>query len=88
LLFEWPPFSKDAFILMFEASYILAFFGASILLAAAAAWWNIVRRPDREVLVRGVVQDSGREKSVAIASVIALGVSAVAALLAIVGWFS
>ena len=73
---------------MFEASYILAFFGASILLAVAAAWWNIVRRPDREVLVRGVVQDSDRVKSVAIASVIALGVSAVAALLAIIGWFS
>lgn len=73
---------------MFEASYILAFLGASILLAAAAAWWNIVHQPDREVLVRGVVQDSPRVKSVAIASFIALGVSAVAALLAIIGWFS
>jgi hypothetical protein len=56
LLFEWPPFSKVTFIRMFEASYMLAFFGASILLAAAAAWWNISANRTEKSLCGGLAE--------------------------------
>ena len=75
---------------MRDASYMVAFFGALILLAAAGAWWMIFRHPDKRPVGRGEPRapESRRVKAAAIASVIAFGVCAVAAVLAVVGWFN
>jgi hypothetical protein len=72
---------------MLEVSYILAFFGAVFLLAAAAAWLRIARSPSEteDAAARAGI-DSRRVKSAAIATAIAFAFSGVAAILGMVGW--
>ena len=73
---------------MYDASYIVAFFGALFLLAAAAAWWKIARDPkEKEAAAAHIGIDSRRVKSAAVATAIAFGLSGVAAILAVLGWF-
>ena len=70
---------------MRDASYIVALIGTFVLLAAVAAWWNILRHPQL-VPATGRLELDSRANSAAIATLAALGISAVAAILAIIGW--
>ena len=71
---------------MRDASYILALIGMFILLAAGAAWWDIFRQPETVPSSGRVQLDTRRANLAAIATVAALGLSVVAAFLAIVSW--
>jgi hypothetical protein len=73
---------------MRDASYMVALIGAFVLLAAVAAWWNILRQPKLEPIAGRLELDSRGANSAAIATVVAFGLSAVAAILAIIGWLS
>ncbi len=53
---------------MLEASYVVAFLGALVLLAAAAAWWKVVREPEDEPTAGRVGLHSHRVKSAAMAT--------------------
>lgn len=72
---------------MREISYVVAFFGAVLLLAAAGAWWKIVREPEQDSTgaPRGI--DSRSVRSAAKATAIAFCLSGVAAILAVLDWF-
>ena len=72
---------------MREVSYVVAFFGAIFLLAAAAAWWKVVSEPEREPTEKRVEIDSRRVRSAAKATAIAFCLSGVAAILAVLDWF-
>jgi len=72
---------------MREASYMVALIGTFVLLAAVAAWWNILRHP-QSVPAIGRLELDARANSAAIAIFAALGISAVAAIMAIIGWLS
>jgi uncharacterized membrane protein len=73
---------------MRDASYIVALMGSFVLLAAIAAWWNILRQPQLDPAAGYLDQDTSRTNSAAIATEVAFGLSAVAAILAIIGWLS
>jgi hypothetical protein len=72
---------------MRELSYVIAFFAAIFLLAAAAAWWRVISEPETEASEGRVEIDSQRVRAAARATAIALGLSGVAALVAVIGWF-
>ena len=64
-------------------SYILAIFGILFLAVAVLAWWRIVRKPDANPPSE---KDAKRSNSAAMVIVIAFLLSAVAAVVAIIGW--
>lgn len=69
---------------MRDISYIVGIIGALFLAVAVLAWWRIVRKPD---------QDSPTEKNIkrgdsaAMVIVVAFLLSALAAVVAVIGWF-
>jgi hypothetical protein len=69
------------------ASFLLAFVGFLALFGVAAAWWNIFRQPKTAPTTKRLKQDGVRLNSAAIASVVAVGLCTMAAILAIIGWF-
>jgi hypothetical protein len=71
---------------MREAAYIAAFFAGLFLLVAAAAWWRVVREPEQEPTAGRIEIDSRRVRSAAMATAIAFGLSAVAAIAAVLDW--
>jgi len=72
---------------MRDASYVIALISSLVLLAAIAAWWKILRQPQL-VPAAGRLELDTRANSAAIATLAAFGLSAVAAILAIIGWLS
>ena len=72
---------------MRELSYVIAFFGAISLLAAAAAWWKVVSETEEEPTAGRVEIHSQRVKSAARATAIAFALSGIAAIVAVVSWF-
>jgi hypothetical protein len=72
---------------MREASYVIAFFGGLVLLAAAWAWWKVVSEPEEEPTEGRVGVHSKRVKDAARATAIAFALSGIAAILAVVDWF-
>ena len=68
---------------MRDTSFILSLFAGVLLIVAAVAWFRIIRKPDR---VPPTQKNVKRGNRAAIAIVLAFGVSAVAALVAIIGW--
>ena len=72
---------------MREASYVVAFFSALVLLAAAIAWWKVVSETEEEPTAGRVGVHSKRVKAAARATAIAFALSGIAAILAVVDWF-
>lgn len=70
---------------MQEISYVIALVGTLMLLASAAAWWNVFRQSQLQPAAGRLEQDT-RENTAAIALVAAFGLSLVAAILAIFAW--
>lgn len=69
---------------MRDLSYVLAFFAAVFMLVAAAAWWKIVRVAAEDRAAEGVGIDSRQLRAAAKATVIAFGLSGMAALLGVI----
>ena len=69
---------------MRDASYIVAVFGVIFLVVAGVAWWRIVRSPAE---IPPTAKDSKRASFAAMVIVIAFLLSAVAAVLALLGVF-
>ena len=67
---------------MKDVSYIIALVSALMLLASAAAWWNVFRRPQLQSVGRRLRQDT-RQNMAAIALLAAFGLSLAAATLAV-----
>ena len=72
---------------MREISYVVAFFSAILLLAAAGAWWKVVREPEQDSTGERVGIDPHSVKSAAKATAIAFCLSGLAAILAVFDWF-
>ena len=72
---------------MREASYVVAFFGALVLLVAAWDWWKVVSEPEDEPTAGRVGVHSKRVKDAARATAIAFALSGIAAILAVADWF-
>ena len=72
------------YVVMRDFSYLVALFGILFLAVAGVAWWRIVRKPDAKPPTE---KDTRRANSAAMVIVIAFLLSAVAAVVAIVGWF-
>ena len=72
---------------MREASYVVAFFGALVLLVAAWDWWKVVSEPEDEPTEGRVGIHSKRVKGAARATAIAFALSGIAAIVAVVDWF-
>jgi hypothetical protein len=72
---------------MREISYAVAFVAALFLIAAAIAWWRVITEPEQEAIEGRVEFDSLRVRAAARATALALGISGVAALVAVIGWF-
>jgi hypothetical protein len=73
---------------MLEVAHVLGFLAATLLIVAVAAWINLLRGPE---LQRLDGRAAPRVRSVEIASrllVLAVTLSAVAAILAVAGWIS
>lgn len=64
-------------------SFVLSLFAALFLVAAAIAWFRIIRKPDRVPPTRKNVTRGNRA---AMAIIFAFGLSVVAAVVAIIGW--
>ena len=74
--------------MMLEASHILGFFSAFLLVVAVAAWARVLRTP---ALQRLDDKDGPRTSQTELAAqlmILALGMSALAAAIAIFGWFA
>ena len=72
---------------MRETSYVVAFFGALVLLAAAWAWWKVVSEAEEEPTEGRVGVHSKRVKDAARATAIAFALSGIAAILAVAARF-
>jgi len=68
---------------MRDVSYLIALFGAVFLFAATVAWWRIARKPDADPPSK---KDDKRSNLAAIIVVGALLLSALAAVVAVLGW--
>jgi hypothetical protein len=71
---------------MRDASYIVACFGVLILLAAIGFGWKLVGAPRTQSSSVAVGRDDCRTIAAGVALTVALGLSVVAATLAVVGW--
>ncbi|HXH53288.1 MAG TPA: hypothetical protein VNH53_07660 [Sphingomicrobium sp.] len=69
---------------MRDVSYVVAIFGALFLVIAAVALWRIARKPDERP---PTAKDNRRSSSAALVVVVAFLLSAIAAIVAILGWF-
>ncbi len=72
---------------MRDMSHVVALFGGIFLLAAAVAWWRVVREPEQEAITGRIGIHSKRVKAAARTTAIAFALSGVAAILALVDWF-
>ena len=70
---------------MREVSYILAFAGGLLLLAAAIVWWRVYTEA-REAKARAAGIDSHLFHSAAMLTSVAFAVTGVAAIVAVVSW--
>jgi hypothetical protein len=68
---------------MRDTSFLIAVFAVLVLGVAALAWFRIIRKPDQDPPTK---KDDRRAGSAAMLIVVAFGLSAVAAFLAVVGW--
>jgi len=71
---------------MREAAQIFGLFSAALLIAAVIAWLRLDRDPTLQRLGGGSVPTSRQAEFASHLLVLAFGVSAVAALLAVAGW--
>jgi ABC-type Fe3+-siderophore transport system permease subunit len=69
---------------MRDASFLLAVFAMLFLAVAGLAWFRIIRKPDKQPPTKKDVKRGG---SAAMIIFIAFGLSAAAAVTAIIGWF-
>ncbi|HET9458993.1 MAG TPA: hypothetical protein VFO51_03325 [Sphingomicrobium sp.] len=69
---------------MRDFSFAIGLFGALFLAVAVLAWWRILHKPDSDPPTE---KDSKRASSAAMVVVIAFLVSALAAAVAVIGWF-
>ena len=72
---------------MKEVSYVVALLGGVFLLAAGAAWWRVYTSA-REARAREAGIDTRLFGSAAMLTAVAFGVSGIAAILAVVRWFT
>jgi uncharacterized membrane protein YidH (DUF202 family) len=68
---------------MDDLSHFLALFGVLFLAVAVLAWWRILRKPDADPPTK---KNNQRSESAAMVIVIAFLLSAVGAVVAIIGW--
>ena len=68
---------------MRNISYIFALFAVLFLAMSGVAWWKIVRVPDEIPPSPGNIR---RSSSASMIILIAFGLSAAAALIAVIGW--
>ncbi len=71
---------------MREVSYIVALVGGLFLIAAAMVWWRVYSEAS-EAKARAEGIDTRLLSSAAMLTSVALGVSGLAAILAVVSWF-
>ena len=71
---------------MREISYVVALVGALFLLAAGAVWWRVYTEAS-EAVARAEGIDTRLLRSAAMLTSAALGISGLAALLAVISWF-
>ena len=71
---------------MRELSYVVALVGGLFLIAAAAVWWRVYSEAS-EARAREAGIDTRLLRSAAMLTSVALGVSGLAAVLAVVSWF-
>ncbi len=69
---------------MRDVSHVVAIIGALFLAVAGFAWWRIVQEPNQEPPTEKNIK---RGNSAAMVIVVAFLLSALAAVVAIVGWF-
>ena len=69
---------------MRDVSVFLAVFAVLFLIVAALAWFRIIRKPDQSPPTK---ENTKRSDSAAMVIVIAFLLSAVAAVVALLGWF-
>jgi len=72
---------------MLEAAHILASLAIILLVVSIAAWANPLGRPSLRRLNGSAVANGGNLQIAALLLLAAVGLSAVAAILAIAGWF-
>jgi hypothetical protein len=72
---------------MLKVAFVAAFLGGLFLLVAAAARWKVVSEPEQEPTAGRIGIDSRRVKSAARVTAIAFGLSAVAAISAVLDGF-
>lgn len=70
---------------MRDLSYVIALAGILVLAGAGFAWWRIIRKPDE---IPPTAKNDRRSGRAAKLIVIALGLCAAAALVALVGMFT
>jgi hypothetical protein len=73
---------------MLEAARILGCLAAALLIAAIAAWVPLLGGPRLRRLDGGTESDVARTELASRALILAFGLSALAAVLAIGGWFA
>ena len=71
---------------MRELSYFVALIGGLFLIAAAAVWWRVYTEAS-EARAREAGIDTRLLRSAAMLTSVAFGITGVAAILAVVGWF-
>jgi hypothetical protein len=73
---------------MRELSYVIAFVAGLALLAAAGAWFKIARNPKNDLTAGGGGKPATeRLKRASRLLAIALGLSGLAVVVAVIGWF-
>lgn len=73
---------------MLETARILASVSVMLLIGALVAWMNLLRRPQLRLPNGIAVANDGNRQLAASLLLAAVGFSAVAAMLAIAGWFA
>ena len=73
---------------MLEVAYILASVSVMLLIGALVAWMNLLGRPQLRLPSGSGAATAGNRQLAASLLLAAVGLSAVAAALAIAGWFA
>jgi hypothetical protein len=73
---------------MLEAARIMASISVLLLIGALVAWMNLLGRPQFRRLNGSAAANVGNPQIAALLLLVAVGLSAVAAILAIAGWFA
>ena len=79
---DWPIVSG-----MRGLGNLVALCGAIFLMAAAVAWWKVVREPEQEPTAGRLGVDSKRVKAAARITAVAFLLSGLAAIIAVLDWF-